>query len=66
MRTPHRKRPRNGDQFVPGPEVDLAMLADEVSYIISPEHKDYMTGAGPGKLRSDATACPRGLDFAEV
>ncbi|HEX4705400.1 MAG TPA: hypothetical protein VH352_24960, partial [Pseudonocardiaceae bacterium] len=41
-------------------------MADDVSYIISPEHKDYMTSAGPGRLRSDATACPRGLDFAEV
>jgi hypothetical protein len=34
--------------------------------VISPEHKDYLTSAGPGKLRSDASACPRGLDFDEV
>jgi hypothetical protein len=41
-------------------------LADQASYILTPEHKDYLTAAGPGKLRSDATPCPRGLDFAEV
>ncbi len=66
MRTPHRKRPRKDDQFVPGSDMDLAKMAGEVSYIISTEHKDYLTSAGPGNLRSDATACPRGLDFAEV
>jgi hypothetical protein len=41
-------------------------LAGKVKYLISSEHKDYLTGAGPGKLRSDASACPRGLDFHEV
>jgi hypothetical protein len=46
--------------------MDLAKMAGEVSYIISTEHKDYLTSAGPGNLRSDATACPRGLDFAQV
>jgi hypothetical protein len=66
MRAPHRKRPRKDDQLVPGPETDPATVADKVSYIISPEHKDYLTSAGPGNLRSDASACPRGLDFAEV
>jgi hypothetical protein len=66
MRTPHRKRPRKDDQLVPGPDMDLGKMAEDVSYIISTEHKDYLTSAGPGNLRSDATACPRGLDFAEV
>jgi hypothetical protein len=46
--------------------MDLAKIATEVSYIISTEHKDYLTSAGPGNLRSDATACPRGLDFTQV
>jgi len=66
MRAPHRKRPRKDDQLTPEPETDLATVADKVSYIISTEHKDYLTSAGPGNLRSDASACPRGLDFDEV
>jgi hypothetical protein len=66
MRAPHRKRPRKDDQLAPGPQTHLATVADKVSYIISTEHKDYLTSAGPGNLRSDASACPRGLDFAEV
>lgn len=41
-------------------------MAEKVTYVISPEHKDYLTTAGPGKLRSDASACPRGLDFDDV
>jgi hypothetical protein len=61
MRSPGRKRPRKDDQLVPGVDVDLGKLADEVSYIISTEHKDYLTSAGPGNLRSDATACPRDI-----
>lgn len=66
MRAPHRKRPRKDDQLAPGPETDLTSIADKVSYIISTEHKDYLTSAGPGNLRSDASACPRGLDFGQV
>ena len=66
MRSPGRRRPRKDDQLVPGPQVDLGAIAEKVTYIISPEHKDYLTSAGPGKLRSDASACPRGLDFDEV
>jgi len=66
MRAPHRKRPRKDDQLAPGPETNLATVADKVSYIISTEHKDYLTSAGPGNLRSDTSACPRGLDFDEV
>jgi hypothetical protein len=41
-------------------------MAEEADYIISTEHKDYLTSAGPGNLRSDATRCPRGLDFDQV
>jgi hypothetical protein len=44
----------------------LTVIADKVTYVISPEHKDYLTIAGPGRLRSDASACPRGLDFEAV
>lgn len=57
MRTPHRKRPRKDDRLVPGPDADLSTMAGKVSYVISTEHKDYLTIAGPGNLRSDASAC---------
>ena len=58
MRAPHRKNPRKADRFVPGPDSDLSTMADEADYVISTEHKDYLTSAGPGNLRSDATRCP--------
>jgi hypothetical protein len=66
MRTPHRHRPRKLDQLEPAADADLAALAERVTYVISPEHKDYLTSAGPGRLRSDASACPRGLSFDKV
>jgi hypothetical protein len=61
MRKPKRRRPRNDAQLVPGAQTDLAEMSLNVSYVISTEHKDYLTSAGPGNLRSDASACPRGL-----
>ncbi len=66
MRAPKRRHPRKDQRLVPAPGTDLAALSERVSYVISAEHKDYLTTAGPGKLRSDASACPRGLDFDEV
>jgi hypothetical protein len=66
VRKLHRHRPRKLDRLVPGPGIDLAAMAEKVTYVISTEHKDYLTSAGPGRLRSDATACPRGLDFDNV
>jgi hypothetical protein len=66
MRATRRHRPRKEEQLVPGTGMNLAAMAEEVTYVISPEHKDYLTSAGPGNLRSDASACPRGLDFAKV
>jgi len=66
MRSPGRRRPRKDDQLPPESDVDLDLMAEKVTYVISPEHKDYLTSAGPGKLRSDASACPRNLDFDEV
>jgi len=60
MRAPKRRRPRNGARLVPGVQTDLVKMSQTVSYVISTEHKDYMTSAGPGNLRSDASACPRG------
>lgn len=66
MRAPKRRRPRKDQRLAPAPDTDLVALSERVSYIISTEHKDYLTAAGPGKLRSDASACPRGLDLSEV
>jgi hypothetical protein len=66
MRAPRRRRPRKDDQLTPGPQTDLVDVSEKVDYVISREHKDYLTSAGPGNLRSDASACPRGLDFDEV
>jgi hypothetical protein len=66
MRALRRHRPRKEERLVPGPEIDLATMAGKVTYVISAEHKDYLTSAGPGNLRSDASACPRGLNFNEV
>lgn len=66
MRAPKRRRPRNGARLVPGVQTDLVGMSQTVSYVISTEHKDYMTSAGPGNLRSDASACPRGVKREEV
>jgi hypothetical protein len=66
MRTTKRRRPLKRDRLGTGTEVDLDVMAEKVSYVLTPEHKDYLTAAGPGKLRSDASACPRDLDFDEV
>jgi hypothetical protein len=66
MRTPHRRRPRKDERLSPSSQIDLEEMADKVSYIISSEHKDYLTSAGPRNLRSDASACPRNLNFDEV
>lgn len=66
MRSPGRKRPRRSDRLVPAPEHDLEKMAQEASYIISSEHKAHFTSAGPGKLRSDASACPKELRIEQV
>jgi hypothetical protein len=66
MKAPRRHRPRKDERLLPGQQTDLAAMAGKVTYVISAEHKDYLTSAGPGNLRSDASACPRGLNFDEV
>lgn len=63
MRTPGRRRPRKETRYQPSRQAELSEIAEKASYTPSPEHKDYLTSAGPGRLRSDASACPRGLDF---
>lgn len=38
--------------------IDVGVLASRASYQGSAEHKDYLSAAGPRRLRSDATPCP--------
>ena len=45
---------------VPPPD-NLDSLADRVTYVGSPEHKDVSSFAGPPRLRYDASRCPRNL-----
>jgi len=60
MRSVSRRRP-------PRHEVDLAIsvdleeLAGRATYIGSPEHKSYLSPAGPPRLRADATKCDQDL-----
>ncbi len=42
-------------------EVDLTILAGQIRYVGSPEHKDSKSFAGMPKPRSDASICPRSL-----
>lgn len=56
-----RRRPLNRARVAPPPGVDLTQLARRASYVISREHKDYLTEQGPGALRSDASPCPRDI-----
>lgn len=67
MRSVKRRRPLPRAQVVPPAGADLNALAATASYVISAEHKDYLTEAGPGALRSDASPCPRDVsrDTAE-
>src|SRR5260370_21499279 len=66
MRTTKLRRTLKRERLATGLGIDLEALAGTVSYVLTPEHKDYLTAAGPGKLRSDASACPRDLDFDDV
>jgi len=59
VRSVNRRRPLSRARVEPPPGADLAALASRASYVISTEHKDHLTEAGPGALRSDATPCPR-------
>lgn len=61
MRKVRRHRPLRRTRVDPPVGSDLQALAEQATYVISREHKDYQTEAGPGGLRSDATACPRDI-----
>jgi len=39
----------------------MEKLAAAATYVLSAEHKDFYTPAGPPRLRSDATPCPRDI-----
>ena len=58
MRAPQRRRPRKRVISAP-PGVDLEAVAARVTYVGSPEHKDFPSFAGQPRLRADASRCPR-------
>lgn len=65
MRAPKRRRPRKRAIDVP-PNADLENVANQVTYVGSPEHKDFPSFAGRPRLRADASCCPREIRDAEV
>ena len=65
MRAPRRRRPRKRTMCVPL-DRNLDCLAKRVGYVGSPEHKDFPSFAGPPRLRSDASCCPREIKDREV
>jgi hypothetical protein len=66
MRAHRRRRPSLRARADAPAEVDLRELASLVNYMGSAEHKDFLSPAGPPKLRSDATRCPHNIDFEEA
>ena len=65
MRAPRRRRPRKRTMCV-SPDHNLDCLAKRVGYVGSPEHKDFPSFAGPPRLRSDASCCPREIKDRKV
>lgn len=65
MRAPRRRRPRKRTFYAP-PDADLADIASRVSYVGSPEHKDFPSFAGRPRLRADASLCPREIRDQEL
>ena len=64
MRAPNRRRHRTRKIQVP-PNTDLVAIAERVTYVGSPEHKDFPSFAGQPKRRSDASLCPRSIRDAD-
>src|SRR5262245_16263998 len=60
MRAPQRRRPHLRDRADLDGR-DMNKLSLRVRYVGSSEHKSYPSPAGPPRLRSDATPCPRNL-----
>ena len=44
----------------------MRILASRVTYVGSPEHKDFPSFASLPRLRADASCCPRSITDAEV
>lgn len=65
VKSPSRKRPLPRRVAVGLDPVVLGSCAKRVTYVGSPEHKSYPSFAGPPKLRSDATRCPKHLRDAD-
>lgn len=61
MRAPRRKRPLRRRVTPPDPQVDMAAIAERVSYVGSAEHKDAPSFAGRQSPRKDASICDREL-----
>jgi hypothetical protein len=57
LRAPKRRKRLNRSIGNAPPEVDLAKVVAQVSYIGSPEHKDRPSFAGWPRPRSDASIC---------
>jgi len=60
MRAPRRKRPLQRVLISELPE-DREIMARDVSYVGSPEHKDTPSFAGHPRPRADASICDRAL-----
>lgn len=60
---PAKRRARPKARAVPHPGVNLDRLAEGATYVGSPEHKGHPSSAGPARKRSDATPCPRNVNF---
>jgi hypothetical protein len=61
MRAPRRKRPQPRQVVDPPADTNLAEVAERVSYVGSPEHKDGPSFAGQPRPRADASICERQL-----
>ena len=65
MRAPRRKRPRRRRIEVL-PRTGLNDVANRVTYVGSPEQKDFPSFVGPPRPRTDASLCPRDITDVEV
>lgn len=61
MRAPKRRRPLRRERVELPVGTDVGKLAGRVSYVGSPEHKDFPSFAGAPYLRTDASRCDPGL-----
>lgn len=61
MRAPRHRRLKPKTITAPPPGIDLNSIADRVSYVGSPEHKDGPSFAGQPRPRADASICDRAL-----